>query len=128
MNQKNPLREYCRPYELPLLLKKLGAKKANENNIKYWLTEKSIAPKSKEDFIAVLKFANIIEDEQIEIYFKMASNMRSTSISLGHKKADLAKEIIKKEIMKLLKNSEPITDELCIGNLKAEILRLKEFQ
>ncbi len=123
---KKPLREYYRPYELPHLLNDLGAKKANENNIKYWCNAVSIAPKGREDFLAVLKFANIKNKEEIETFFKLAKNMRSNSISLGHKKADVAKEIIKKSIMRKLANREPIVNALVIGNLKANILMLKE--
>ncbi len=123
---KKPLRDYYRPYELPHLLKDLGAKKANENNIKYWTKGNSIAPKAREDFLAVLNFANINNKEEIETFLKLAKNMRSNSISLGHKKADVAKEIIKKTIMSILSNGEPIESVLSVGNLKAEIFKLKD--
>nr|WP_075518934.1 hypothetical protein [Moritella viscosa]SHO13436.1 DNA-directed RNA polymerase subunit beta-RNA polymerase subunit beta-Transcriptase subunit beta [Moritella viscosa] len=122
---KKPLRDYYRPYELPHLLKDLGAKIANEQNIKNWSKTVTIAPKGRADFLAVLTFANIKSEEEIETFFKLARNMRSNSISLGHKKADVAKEIIKKAIMSKLSNREPLENELSIGNLNAEIFMLK---
>jgi len=122
---KKPLRDYYRPYNLPKLLKELGAKKASEINIKNWSKPASIAPKGRFDFLAVLTFANITSEEEIETYFKLASNMRSNSISFGHKKADVAKEIIKKSIISKLSNGEPIENELSIGNLNANILMLR---
>ena len=123
---KKPLRDYRRPYELSHLLRDLGSKIANEQNIKNWSKSTTIAPKGRDDFLAVLTFANINSEEEIETFFKLARNMRSNSISLGHKKADVAKEIIKKTIMSKLNLGVLIENDLSIGNLKAEILMLKK--
>lgn len=122
---KKPLREYYRPYELPSLLKNLGAQKATEQNVKNWSKSSTIAPIGREDYLAVLTFAGIDTEEEIDVFYKLARNMRSNSISLGHKKSDVAKEIIRKAINDLLVNKLPITNEISVGNLKAQILSLK---
>lgn len=122
---KKPLREYYRPYELPRLLENLGARKATEQNVKNWGKSLTIAPIGREDYLAVLTFAGIDTEEEIDVFYKLARNMRSNSISLGHKKSDVAKEIIRKAINDLLVNKLPITNEISVGNLKAQILSLK---
>lgn len=122
---KKPLREYYRPYELPRLLENLGARKATEQNVKNWSKSLTIAPIGREDYLAVLTFAGIDTEEEIDVFYKLARNMRSNSISLGHKKSDVAKEIIRKAINDLLVNKLPITNEISVGNLKAQILSLK---
>lgn len=123
---KKPLREYYRPYELPSLLRDLGAQKATDQNIRNWSKPSTIAPIGREDFLAVLTFSGIDTEEEIDVFYKLARNMRSNSISLGHKKSDVAKEIIRKEIDDLLINKLPITNEISVGNLKAQVLSLKD--
>ena len=51
--------------------------------------------------------------------------MRSNSISLGHKKSDVAKEMIRKAINDLLVRRLPLNNKLTVGNLTAQILALK---
>lgn len=121
---KKPLRDYMRPYELPNELKALGALKANSQNIRNWSRQDSIAPMYYEDFIAVLTFANI-DRKEFDYFFRLAKLIRSKSISVGHKKSDISKEIVKKEIFNKLKAGEDLPDILKIGNIKAHILEPK---
>ncbi len=119
---KLPIRSYFKPYELPNKLTELGAIKASSQNIKNWASPNTIAPKSREDYLAVLAFAGIVKEEEVSLFFRLARNIRGSSISIGHHKADIAKEIVKDEIVKKLSAGENLPNRLIVGNVKAEIL------
>jgi hypothetical protein len=118
---KTPLREYGLNQGLVNQLGTLGSIKANIQNVRNWSKKNSIAPMYSQDFIAVLSFSGIGKEE-FSYFFKLAKIIRSKSISLGHKKSDISKEIVKKEISSRLSNNFSLPSLLTIGNIKAHII------
>lgn len=118
---KAPLREYYQPYELPRILTSLGAKHAKDYNIKNWKKKDTIRPKDDDDFKALLKFADIPEIE-FPTFFNLAKSIRSNCISIGHKKSEVSREIIAKELRKRLQHQDTLPSSFSVGKIKASIL------
>jgi hypothetical protein len=118
---KKPLREYGLNQGLVEELETLGSIKANIQNIRNWSKKNSIAPLYNQDFKAALSFSGIGKEE-FPYFFKLAKIIRSKSISLGHKKSDISKEIVKKEILNRLSDNLSLPSLLIIGNIKAHII------
>ncbi|AFV85991.1 hypothetical protein [Alteromonas mediterranea] len=118
---KSSLREYNRPFELPRILTSLGAKHAKDYNIKNWKKKDTIRPKDDDDFRALLKFADIPEVEY-PFFFNLAKNIRSNCISMGHRKSEVSREIIAKELRKCLQQQDTLPSSFNVGKIKASIL------
>jgi hypothetical protein len=118
---KKPLRQHGLNQVLVNQLVTLGSVKANIQNVRNWSKKNSIAPLYGQDFTAVLLFSGIGKEE-FPYFFKLAKIIRSKSISLGHKKSDISKEIVKKEILSRLSNNYTLPSLLTIGNIKAHII------
>ena len=118
---KVPLREYYQPYELPRILTSLGAKNAKDYNIKNWQKQDTIRPKDDDDFKALLKFADIPEVE-FPAFFGLAKNIRSNCISIGHRKSEVSREIVAKELRKRLQHQDTLPSSFNVGKIKASIL------
>ncbi|RJE76479.1 hypothetical protein BGP78_12670 [Pseudoalteromonas sp. MSK9-3] len=118
---KVPLREYYQPYELPRLLTSLGAKHAKDYNINNWKKKDTIRPKDDDDFKALLKFADIPEVE-FPAFFNLAKDILSNCISIGHKKSEVSREIIAKELRKRLQHQDTLPSSFNVGKIKASIL------
>jgi hypothetical protein len=86
----------------------LGAEKANLQNIKNWYAADRIAPRGEYDYRAVLKYAGISDEEDIKKYFYLAYKQRGTSISVGHKRAYLAGEIVRRHIGKYIETGKQL--------------------
>jgi hypothetical protein len=113
---------------LPMQLKKLGAKRANIQNIRNWGCPDRIAPANKEDFIAVLKYSEITSEQDIKFFFRLASQTRGESISLGHRKSDLVQEIIKNFLASKIRQNSTLVSEYNIHGIKINIARLDGMQ
>lgn len=120
---KAPLREYCQPYDLPSILASLGAKNAKDYNIKNWKKKDTIRPKDDDDYIALLKFAQIPEEE-FSIFFSLAKNIRSNCISIGHRKSEVSRELVAKELRVHLQRQGYLPSKISVGKIKASILVL----
>lgn len=118
---KVPLREYYQPYELPRILTSLGAKHAKDYNINNWKKKDTIRPKDDDDFKALLKFADIPEVE-FSTFFNLAKSIRSNCISIGHRKSEVSREIVAKELRKRLQNQGTLPSSFNVGKIKASIL------
>jgi hypothetical protein len=105
---KKPLRDRVNSYDLCSQLKRLGAEKANLQNVKNWCAADRIAPRGEYDYRAVLKFAGIFDEEDIKKYFYLAYKQRGTSISVGHKRAYLAGEIVRRHIGNYIKTGKQL--------------------
>lgn len=124
---KKPLRASLSNPALPRILKKLGATRANEQNIRNWSDSDRIAPASNNDFTAVLKFAGIEHESKIDKFFKLARKQRGKSISFGHSKSVLIHEIVKNFLAsKLLDKSAYIANEYTVHGIKIHIFKLEE--
>lgn len=64
------------------VLRKMGAVRANENNIYYWLSPKCIRTRYVDDFAAVLKFAGL--DDQAEDLWKAMAFIDRAHRRAGH--------------------------------------------
>jgi hypothetical protein len=113
---------------LPKQLKALGAKRANYQNIKNWGDPERIAPAYNEDFLAVLKFSGITNEQDIKSFFTLARKTRSESISLGHRKSDQTQEIIKNFLTSKINESSSLEKEYNIHGIKINITRLESEQ
>jgi hypothetical protein len=105
---KKPLRDSVNNYELCKKLKHLGSEKANLQNVKNWYAADRIAPRGEYDYRAVLKYAGIFDEEEIKKYFYLAYKQRGTSISVGHKRAYLAGEIVRRHIGKYIETGKQL--------------------
>lgn len=121
---KKPLRDSLKRASLIRQLKKYGAEKASEQNIKNWADPCRIAPRGENDFRAVLKFAGIRE-EQMKNYFYLAYKQRGDSISIGHKRSYLANEIVKRNIQEKIVNEGVIAGEFFSHGIKFQIDEVK---
>lgn len=118
---KKPLRDNLKKRNLIDQLKVLGAEKANEQNVKNWADPDRIAPRSENDFRAVLKFAGISDEEDIKNYLYLAYKQRGDSISVGHKRSFLANEIIKRNIQEKIINGELMPGEYFSHGIRFQI-------
>lgn len=122
---KKPLRDSLNRVSLIRQLKNLGAEKASEQNIKNWADPSRIAPRGDNDFRAVLKFAGIHNEEQIKNYFYLAYKQRGNSISLGHKRAYLVNEIVKRNIQEKIVHEGVLAGEFFSHGIKFQIDEVK---
>jgi hypothetical protein len=125
---KKSLRKSLSDPTLPKQLKALGAKRANYQNIKNWGDPERIAPAYNEDFLAVLKFSGITNEQDIKSFFTLARKTRSESISLGHRKSDQTQEIIKNFLTSKINESSSLEKEYNIHGIKINITRLESEQ
>ena len=122
---KNPLRASHLNPQLPRILEKLGATRANEQNIRNWSDPERIAPANNDDFTAVLKFAGIENESEVKKFFKLAREQRGKSISFGHSKSELIYETVKKFLAsKLSEENAHIADEYNIHGIIIHISKL----
>ncbi|EMW7173310.1 hypothetical protein AAFM81_004179 [Vibrio fluvialis] len=120
---KAPLRSYHQPYNLPRVLESFGAKHAKSYNIKNWMRKDTIRPSNDDDFIALLKFAQIPEEE-FPTYFSLAKNIISNCISIGHRKSEISRELVANELRKRLNENQVLPPILNVGVIKVSILAL----
>jgi hypothetical protein len=122
---KKPLRTSLWNPSLPYFLKKFGATRANEQNIRHWSDSDRIAPANDDDFRAVLKFAGIENESKIKQFFRLARKQRGQSISFGHSKSVLTHEIIKIFLAsKLTEVTSDLADEYKHHGIKINISKL----
>jgi hypothetical protein len=122
---KRNLRNCLSDPTLPKKLKALGAKRANHQNIKNWGDPERIAPANNEDFIAVLKFSGITNEQDINTFFQLARKTRSESISFGHKRSDQTQEIIKQFLSSKISENSILEREYKIHGIKINITKLE---
>ena len=120
---KKPLNSYSKQYELSDRLTALGAKNAKLINIKNWMKKDTIRPKSDDDFIALLRFAEIPEAD-FSTFFSLARNIRSNCISIGHKKSEISRELVAKELRKYIIQKDELPSRMSVGAIKISILAL----
>ncbi|MFW3963818.1 hypothetical protein [Acinetobacter radioresistens] len=120
---KKPLRDHTNIENLAQELTKLGAIRANVPNIKNWYDPENIAPRSPEDYRAVLSFAGITDKHEIERFFEFARKRRGDSISEGHYKKVIGLEIVK-DYLESIKNNEPLNSDYKIQGIQFSLIAL----
>ncbi|WP_180057407.1 MULTISPECIES: hypothetical protein [unclassified Acinetobacter] len=120
---KKPLRNYPNLEALELKLTSLGAIKATIPNIKNWYSPDNIAPRSFEDYKAVLLFAGISDKEEIERFFELAKKLRGDSISEGHEKKVIGQEIVI-DFLNKIKASENLKSSYEVEGINFSIIKL----
>jgi hypothetical protein len=115
---KKPLRENLHNHNFCRQLELLGSERANTQNIKNWANPDSIAPRSEKDYRAVLKFAGIEDEEEIKKYFYLAYKQRGDSISIGHQRAYLAGEIVKRYMTECMDENREVVGSHLVSGVK----------
>jgi hypothetical protein len=81
-------------------LTKLGAYRANETNLRNWMSSRLIRPRSDKDFIAILKICGL--ENQKNNYFDAASKILQAHHSAGRKITQLlVKQVTESDLSKL---------------------------
>ncbi|MFD1437818.1 hypothetical protein HLH14_14150 [Acinetobacter sp. ANC 4282] len=120
---KKPLRDYPNLEILISKLEKLGAMKATMQNIKNWCSPDNIAPRSFEDYKAVLLFAGITDKEEIDRFFELAKKLRGDSISEGHEKRVVGQEIVI-DFLKKIKSIDNLGSNYEVDGISFSIITL----
>ena len=115
---KQPLRDNLHRHNLCRQLELLGSERANTQNIKNWSNPDSIAPRSERDYRAVLRFAGIESEEEVKKYFYLAYKQRGDSISIGHKRAYLAGEIVKRHMTECMDENREVVGTHLVSGVK----------
>lgn len=121
---KKPLRESVSMDDLVLELEEAGAIRAKPQNIRNWISSSNIAPGSDQDYYAVLKYAGIDSEEEIDTYFQLARKQRGASISYGHQKSLLVRDIVRNYLINKNNNDSNLNTVDDLLGIKIKIVRL----
>jgi len=90
-----------------------GAEKANESNLRNWISRRRIKPGSREDFEAIMRLIGLSEEE--ENYWEAMKAIESAHLRAGHRITDLLLERVKDANVERLRRTGrmdfSITDE-----------------
>lgn len=120
---KKPLRDHPHIEKLIKELERRGAIKASVQNIKNWYDPENIAPRSYEDYKAVLLFAGITDKHEIERFFEFARKRRGDSISEGHDKKSIGLEIVR-EYLESIKKDELLDTHYQVQGIQFTLIAL----
>ncbi len=121
---KKPLRDHPHIHKLIKELERQGAIKASIQNIKNWYDPDNIAPRTYEDYMAVLSFSGITDKQEIERFFDFARKRRGDSISEGHDKKSIGLEIVR-EYLEGIKKEDLLKTHYQVQGIQFSLIALR---